>query len=672
MSNQGASPHDRPEDGWWQAVYAGPAGTLPDAPGAAAGEGSVDDWFDSASGMIGPQRAASPKDGSPTGGSAGGPDAAPDAPPQAAPPAPKASPIPPRPHWAPPVKAEQEPAAEPGPGPAPGRAPSRPHWASAANAEKEKGNAGQRNPAAVEPLVDEPLLDEFGVAGPAAEGTGIDEPSVDDWFDMAAGVIGGPRPAPATAGEAVPSPAPAAEDAEPEPEPTMRLGTVRRPARDPGPAPDPAPVAAAPVDDAEPDPTMTLGTVRRPAAPAPSSAPEPASPSGAQPEPQSTPAPPSAPEPASRFEPQPESAADLRPAGQPSTPEPGPAVVLRKPAAPTGADRAEPFTPAVPADRAPAGAAAAEPAEDRSRQAPRRVPLAPPVPHVGERPPTYSPEPTALPAADPADLDVIVPDTVLEGAQYGPAILRAASVRGDSARFRGEPRRDALLVTRFGEGEDGLLLAVIASPARSADAAAGSAAAAEAARQLAAAIGRSRAELAADLRAGARDRLRYGLQRLTVGAAARLRPSGEPAVEPGDGEAGALHCLLVPLDGEAGHRAAFGTGPGGLYLLRSGHWIDAYAARLLHHPDGEPQPAAPAAAPKPFRFRMVPATTGDILLLCTAGLAGPIADEPAVARFLSNHWAHPHPPGSVDFLRQVQVRAKGYADDRTAAALWTE
>ncbi len=79
-----------------------------------------------------------------------------------------------------------------------------------------------------------------------------------------------------------------------------------------------------------------------------------------------------------------------------------------------------------------------------------------------------------------------------------------------------------------------------------------------------------------------------------------------------------------------------------------------------------------AALPRPFRFRLVPATPGDVLLLCTPGLAEPIADEPAVAHFLSSHWAHPHPPGTVDFLRQVQVRAKGYADDRTAAALWTE
>ncbi|MFE2916561.1 PP2C family serine/threonine-protein phosphatase [Kitasatospora indigofera] len=317
------------------------------------------------------------------------------------------------------------------------------------------------------------------------------------------------------------------------------------------------------------------------------------------------------------------------------------------------------------------------------------------MPHVGERPPTYGPEPTAVPPADPQELGPIVPDTALEGAQYGASTLRAVSVRGDSARYRGEPRRDSLLVTRFGDGPDGLLLAALggfgrvdghpAPPAREI-----TAATAEACRHLAAAIGRSRAELAADLRDGARDRLRYGLQRLATSASAPLRAVAGPAAAPlperadpaasaPDGEApdpaqpGSLHCLLISLDPEASYRAAFGIGPGGLYLLRSGHWIDAYAARLLHHPDGRPSvPEAPVPDPRPFRFRLVPATPGDILLLCTPGLAGPIAEEPAVAHFLASHWAHPHPPGTVDFLRQVQVRAKGYADDRTAAAVWTE
>ncbi|MER8188055.1 protein phosphatase 2C domain-containing protein [Kitasatospora sp. NPDC094015] len=467
MSDQGARAQRRSDDGWWHAVYQGPAGTLPDTPDAVPGAGSVDDWFESAAGMIGAQRTAEPA--------------------------------------------------------APARVPDT-------------------------------------------------------------------RPAPEPRPEAQP---------EARPEPQHPAHSLLKPV--PEPEPEPAP-------QAEP-------------APRPVPAPEPA------------------PEPADRTEPSEQSEQSVRP-------EP--------------TERPRP----------------AEPVQPLRRPRPE-----PPVPHVGDRPPTYGPEPTALPAAEPATLATLVPDTALDGAQYGPSTLRAASVRGDSARYRGEPRRDALLVTRFGEGEDGLLLAVLAAPGRRESAEAGAGSAAEAARRLAAAIGRSRSELVADLRAGARDRLRYGLQRLTVLAAGPLTtvvdgaepgdaPDGAPAQET---DLGSLHCLLVPLDPAAGHRAAFGTGPGALYLLRSGHWIDAYAARLLHHPDGQPPlPAAPAVPPRPFRFRLVPATAGDILLLCTPGLAEPIAQEPAVAHFLSNHWAHPHPPGTVDFLRQVQVRAKGYADDRTAIALWTE
>ncbi|TQF05954.1 protein phosphatase 2C domain-containing protein [Kitasatospora acidiphila] len=311
------------------------------------------------------------------------------------------------------------------------------------------------------------------------------------------------------------------------------------------------------------------------------------------------------------------------------------------------------------------------------------APAPAPAPHVGTRPPTYSPEPTLLPAA-PEQLAAVVPDTALDGAQYPGLTLRAASIRGDSARYRGEPRTDALLLTRFGDDPDGLLLAVLGSRARlpatvdprtappagtgpelDLGAAPASHAVHQAATHLAEAIGRSRTELAADLRTGARDRLRYGLQRLTAGAAAGLRG-------PAPHTAGALHCLLISLDPQATHRAAFGLGPGGLYLLRSGHWIDAYAARLLHHPDGQDDPAPVPPGPRPFRFRLVPATPGDILLLCSPGLADPVAEEPAVGHFLATHWSHPHPPGTVDFLRQIQVRAKGYADDRTAVALWAD
>ncbi|MGW6915474.1 protein phosphatase 2C domain-containing protein [Kitasatospora sp. NPDC054939] len=529
MSKQGTPVGHRPEDGWWDTVYEGPAGALRDIPDTPAGEGTVDDWFDTAAGLIGRQRAAGPE-------AAGGGDAAGDT------------------------------AGVSGVDAAPG--------------------------------------------APVAEQGLLERDSIDDWFDTAVGVIAPQR--------------------------------TREPAGEPDGAPDPELIdEPAGTPAAEPDHTRKF----------------------------------EAPGWAARAEEQAAPAAPVEPVEPEAAVEPAPMPEAAAPA---------PVAQAAPEAPAPAAPPAHRPAAVRP---PVPAPVStstPAMPHVGERPPTYGPEPTTVPEADPASLGGAVPDTVLEGAQYGAATLRAASVRGDSARYRGEPRRDALLVTRFGDGPDGLLLAALAGYDRTAEGtadapapAAVATAAAESCRQLAAAIGRSRAELAADLRDGARDRLRYGLQRLATGAAAPLRALAPAGPEDPDGgsapEAASLHCLLLSLDPAAGHRAAFGVGPGGLYLLRSGHWIDAYAARLLHHPDGQPPlPGTPVPEPRPFRFRLVPATPGDVLLLCTPGLADPVADEPAVARFLADHWAHPHPPGTVDFLRQVQVRAKGYADDRTAAALWTE
>ncbi|MFF7589884.1 hypothetical protein ACFZCK_20585 [Kitasatospora purpeofusca] len=557
MTEQGAPAQQqlRPGDGWWDTVYAGPAGTLPDTPDAGPGEGSVDDWFETAAGLIGQQRGG---DGE----------------------------------------------------------------AGAAGGSGEAGAAGEPEPVRADQKV-------------------LERDSIDDWFDTAVGVIAPQHPA---------DEAPGADD-------TRRF-------------PAPAWADAGPAALAELPEAVEVAAEPAPRVPEPRARPDsvPASDSVTASEPVSVP----------ELEPEPESAEPPAEVAAAPEPEPAPEPEALAPASEASVSEASASEPdPVPAPPAP-----------RPDPRPGRAAAAPAVPHVGERPPTYGPEPTAVPEADPGALGGIVADTVLEGAQYAATTLRAVSVRGDSARYRGEPRRDSLLVTRFGEGVDGLLLAVLGGFDHSGPAAQPVAtASAEACRQLAAAVGRSREGLAADLRDGARDRLRYGLQRLALSAVAPLRalaPVGAPVGAPdgvegraADGEdepsPASLHCLLASLDPEAGYRAAFGVGPGGLYLLRSGHWIDAYAARLLHHPDGQPPvPEAPVPGPRPFRFRMVPATPGDILLLCTPGLARPVADEPAVAHFLASHWAHPHPPGTVDFLRQVQVRAKGYTDDRTAAAIWTE
>ncbi|MFJ8824000.1 protein phosphatase 2C domain-containing protein [Streptomyces sp. NPDC102467] len=318
------------------------------------------------------------------------------------------------------------------------------------------------------------------------------------------------------------------------------------------------------------------------------------------------------------------------------------------------------------------------------------------VSYVGDGPPTYDAEPTALPPADPDELEGLVADTVLDGAHYGSSTLRAASVRGDSARYRGEPRRDSLLTARFGSGPGALILVAMATGARATPGA--HRAAAEACDWIGRAVGLSYARLAEDIRAGRRGDLKSGLHRLTDRSLGKLRAgAAERGLDPGEYAAG-LRCLLVPADPECRTRVFFGVGGGGLFRLRDGEWQDIEpsvgeqsGAPLMSYgslpaaetPDGDrltmdlgittpPSPYEPAPEPPrdPFRFRASVARPGDTLLLCTAGLAEPLRGEPDLCRHLARRWAGAEPPGLAMFLADTQVRVKGYADDRTAAAVW--
>lgn len=297
-----------------------------------------------------------------------------------------------------------------------------------------------------------------------------------------------------------------------------------------------------------------------------------------------------------------------------------------------------------PAPDLPPGWAAAEPP----------VETAPPF--VGDGPPTYAAEPTAWPVTHPDELDSLVPDTVLDGAQYGVLTLRTASVRGDSARYRGQPRRDALLTARFGTGDDGLLLLAVASGARAAEDA--PRAAQDACRWIAGAVGRSQQRLSEDIRAARRGSLKSGLHRLTDRCYGRLRARGEDlGLDEGEYTA-SLRCLLLPVDPSCRIRLFFGVGDGGLFRIRDGGWQDL---------DPVGKPAEPGER---FRFRASVAHPGDALLLCSGGLAEPLRGEPALAARLAHQWGSGRPPGLTAFLAEAQTRVKGYADDRTAVGVW--
>ncbi|WP_374196210.1 protein phosphatase 2C domain-containing protein [Streptomyces sp. ISL-10] len=309
---------------------------------------------------------------------------------------------------------------------------------------------------------------------------------------------------------------------------------------------------------------------------------------------------------------------------------------------------------------------------------------------VGGGSPTYEAEPTALPAAEALALEQLVPDTVLDGARYGTYTLRAASVRGDSARFRGEPRHEALLTARFGTGPAALVLVALAGGSRHSDNA--HLAAADATRWIGTAVGRSHERLAADIRAGRRGDLKSGLHRLTDRGLGRLRVrAADLGLKPEHYTVG-LRCLLLPADPGCRTRVFFGVGSGGLFRLRDGSWQDieppvpeksvgapalGFGSPPAETPCGDrltmdlnitPAPAPPPA--EPFRFRASIARPGDTLLLCSNGLAAPLRREPALAAALTERWDGPEPPGMTQFLADVQLRVKGYADDRTAVGVW--
>lgn len=313
--------------------------------------------------------------------------------------------------------------------------------------------------------------------------------------------------------------------------------------------------------------------------------------------------------------------------------------------------------------------------------------------YVGSGPPTYDPDPTALPLADPDDLGDLLADTVLDGARCGASVMRAVSMRGDSARYRGERRRDALLTARFGYGDQALVLVATATGARAT--AGAHRAAAEVCRWIGRAVGRSHARLAEDMRAARRGDLKSGLHRLTDRSLGRLRAAAaEQGLAPEEYTA-SLRCLLLSADPECRTRVFFGVGPGGLFRLRDGIWQDiepapgepAHGEPAPGEPQGPsqhpradaPQPYAPPMEARqpydtpfhaPFLFRASTARPGDTLLMCSAGLADPLHGEAELAGYLTGRWSGAPAPGLADFLADVQVRVKGYADDRTAVAVW--
>jgi Protein phosphatase 2C len=279
------------------------------------------------------------------------------------------------------------------------------------------------------------------------------------------------------------------------------------------------------------------------------------------------------------------------------------------------------------------------------------------------------------PAVEPrfAAADPYRPDSIADGGTVLGLTVRAASVRGLSKRYQGQPRQDDLCL-RVDKPRRTLIAAVadgVSGAARS------DLAAALVVRHAAAALARQlddpSRELDGDPPAADADWREVFEQAAWALVEEHRRHAGEP--EAGIEEAGAslattlVVAAITPLE-EGGARArlaAVGDSPA--FIVRDRRFEPVFGS--TQEGDGllDPLVEALPRAVHTVIDRDVMLEPGSVLLICTDGLALPLAGGngevgATFARELRR------PPDVIDFARLLDFSRSTYDDDRTAVAVW--
>ncbi|WP_393101547.1 protein phosphatase 2C domain-containing protein [Streptomyces sp. LN325] len=280
--------------------------------------------------------------------------------------------------------------------------------------------------------------------------------------------------------------------------------------------------------------------------------------------------------------------------------------------------------------------------------------------------------PNALSPAIPRRLPLgrdATSDSSVDGADLGPLVVRAASVRGDRARREGEHRREAFLLRFVEEMRTPTLLSAVAAGVphgRWSQSAAD-----RACRNLAAQVARYGDTLGHQLyRPAGSDGDLTGLLRTALHGVAhsmRLVTRGEgPGGEPNDAAIGvALTGLLSRLgDSRQREHVAFGIGDGALMVLRDGVWSSVFTPGETAAERGLRLPAAA----QQVRCARLTTRPGDLLALCSSSLADLLV-RPEVGDWFAGRWAG-RQPCLTSFLSEVNVPVRSPGGDRTVVCLW--
>lgn len=271
-----------------------------------------------------------------------------------------------------------------------------------------------------------------------------------------------------------------------------------------------------------------------------------------------------------------------------------------------------------------------------------------PEPLVIGRTPRLLSQPGPLPS-------VRRPDTEIDGGTLPGLEVRAASVKGDMHRYYGTPRQDAMGLWHDG---DRRLLACVADGLGSKERShVGAATACEVAH----------ANLPDFLSCA---EPMTAARRLIENIAGHLNDRAENlTIAPDELSTTFLAAIVEELPEASMHRATImRVGDCTAWRLHKGVWMACF-------PDDEAAEtiatSATRALPQDVEHVEVGHADlypGDMLLLCTDGLARPMR-APQVSTQLSDWW-RPGPPSLPEFFWQLSFRARTHDDDRTAVCLW--
>lgn len=292
--------------------------------------------------------------------------------------------------------------------------------------------------------------------------------------------------------------------------------------------------------------------------------------------------------------------------------------------------------------------------------------------HIGKRPPSYPSHPITKPSVRDGDrVAALTPDILVDGITVKRLTARGVSVRGDAHRWQGHCRQDAMAIARVGAPDAEMLVLAVAdgvSSGRRSHVASQDLVHLTAANLDDEAESLHRALLERD------ESALNGLANKIVGrTVGELRPRwrADTGADYHDRDhSTTLHVLLVPTQETVRQRLLVSVGDGGLRVCRDGAWTDddAPSSECLL----DPRTAALPGSYDTVETRLFSSSPGDVLLLATDGVIGPLRQEPEFARRLAGYWGKGEVPAPSDFLWQAQLRAKSYDDDRTVVCLWEQ